>query len=47
MNGFWEAEEYHQDYFENNTEQAYCQFVILPKVQKFKEIFRDRLKEGF
>jgi len=47
MNGFWEADEYHQDYFANNAEQAYCQFVILPKVKKFKEIFRDKLKEGF
>jgi peptide-methionine (S)-S-oxide reductase len=47
LNGFWTADGYHQDYFANNPDQAYCQFVILPKVQKFKEIFRERLKEEY
>jgi peptide-methionine (S)-S-oxide reductase len=40
---FYAAEEYHQNYFNRNPDQAYCQVVILPKLQKFKELFRDRL----
>lgn len=38
---FYEAEEYHHDYFEKNPSQAYCQMVIQPKVEKFKKLFRD------
>ena len=34
---FWEAEDYHQDYFAKNPEAGYCQFVIAPKVKKLKE----------
>ncbi|MGD9558949.1 MAG: peptide-methionine (S)-S-oxide reductase MsrA [Mangrovibacterium sp.] len=41
---FFPAEAWHQDYFENNPEQAYCQYVIVPKMKKFREIFRERLK---
>ncbi len=41
---FFRAEDYHQDYFENNPEQSYCQIVIVPKIEKFRKIFRDRLK---
>jgi peptide-methionine (S)-S-oxide reductase len=41
---FYAAENYHQDYFENNPAQSYCQFVIVPKMEKFREIFRERLK---
>lgn len=41
---FFPAEASHQDYFENNPEQAYCQYVIVPKMKKFREIFRERLK---
>lgn len=35
---FFEAEEYHQNYFKNNPNNAYCQAVIAPKVKKFKEL---------
>ncbi len=42
---FWVAEEYHHNYFERNPNQAYCQVVILPKVQKFKKLFEDLLAE--
>jgi peptide-methionine (S)-S-oxide reductase len=38
------AEAYHQDYFANNPEQAYCQVVINPKLIKLKEKFSQRLK---
>jgi peptide-methionine (S)-S-oxide reductase len=39
------AEEYHQDYYNNNPNQGYCAFVIAPKVEKFKKVFKDKLKE--
>jgi len=38
------AEDYHQDYFNNNTSQPYCTFVIQPKVEKFRKAFADKLK---
>ncbi|RLV58809.1 bifunctional methionine sulfoxide reductase B/A protein [Parashewanella curva] len=36
---FYPAEDYHNDYFAQNPEQRYCQLVIQPKVDKFKEVF--------
>ncbi len=41
---FWPAEDYHRDYFALHPEQGYCQFVIAPKVAKFRKQFHDRLK---
>jgi peptide-methionine (S)-S-oxide reductase len=41
---FYPAEDYHQDYFANNTYQPYCQFVVAPKVRKAIEKFGDKLK---
>lgn len=41
---FYKAEEYHQEYFENNPGQSYCQFVIAPKVAKLRQHYRDKLK---
>lgn len=41
---FYPAENYHRDYFENNPEQQYCRYVIQPKVEKFKKVFKDKLK---
>ena len=41
---FYPAEEYHQNYFKNNPSQGYCSFVIRPKVEKFKQVFGDKLK---
>ncbi len=43
---FYIAEDYHQNYFNENGEQGYCRIVIQPKVDKFKKIFKDKLKEG-
>ncbi|MEL7587386.1 MAG: peptide-methionine (S)-S-oxide reductase MsrA [Prolixibacteraceae bacterium] len=43
---FFPAEDYHQNYFENNPSQSYCQLVIVPKMEKFRKVFRDRLKSG-
>lgn len=41
---FWDAEEYHQNYFRQNPEQMYCQLVINPKLQKFRAKFEALLK---
>jgi peptide-methionine (S)-S-oxide reductase len=41
---FWPGEEYHQDYFEQNPRQGYCQIVIAPKVAKFRKQYLERLK---
>ena len=41
---FYPAEGYHQRYFERNASQPYCQFVVAPKVAKFRKEFIDRLK---
>ncbi|MCL1140797.1 bifunctional methionine sulfoxide reductase B/A protein [Shewanella pneumatophori] len=42
--GFFPAETYHNDYYELNGEQPYCQMVVKPKVDKVKALFADRLK---
>lgn len=42
---FYSAEGYHQQYYENNPNQGYCKIVITPKVEKFKKLFSDLLKE--
>ena len=41
---FYPAENYHQDYFEQNTRQPYCMMVVAPKVAKFRKAFAERLK---
>lgn len=41
---FYKANGYHQDYYKNNGSQPYCQLVIKPKVEKFKKVFKDKLK---
>jgi len=41
---FYKAEDYHQNYFENNPNQPYCSFVVAPKVQKFRAKFAARRK---
>lgn len=45
LEAFYPAEAYHQNYFRNHPEQAYCQIVINPKLQKLRQKFRDRLKQ--
>lgn len=42
---FYKAEQYHQNYYEENPNQGYCRFVINPKLQKFKKEFKDKLKK--
>ncbi len=41
---FFKAEDYHQNYFNQNGNQPYCSFIINPKVQKFKKQFKHKLK---
>ncbi len=41
---FYPGESYHQDYYENNPRQRYCQIVIAPKVAKFRKEHLTRLK---
>ena len=41
---FYRAEDYHQNYFRLNPEQAYCQSVISPKVAKLRQKFASKLK---
>lgn len=40
---YYRAEDYHQNYFQQNPLQGYCAFVVAPKVAKFREIFAERL----
>ncbi|MEZ5172854.1 MAG: peptide-methionine (S)-S-oxide reductase MsrA [Bacteroidia bacterium] len=41
---FYIAEDYHQNYYNQNGEQGYCQMVIRPKVEKFRKVFKDKLR---
>jgi peptide-methionine (S)-S-oxide reductase len=43
---FHVAEKVHQEYFENNPNQPYCQFVVAPKVAKFRTTFAQRMKKA-
>ena len=42
---FYKAEDYHQSYYANNSNQPYCRVIIAPKVAKFREKYRARLKK--
>jgi len=44
--GFFPAEDYHQEYYQRNQGQPYCQVVIAPKVSKFRKQYFNRLKKG-
>lgn len=41
---FYKAEKYHQEYYKNHPDQAYCRYVIQPELEKFKQIFKEKLK---
>ncbi|MSP84659.1 MAG: peptide-methionine (S)-S-oxide reductase [Flavobacteriaceae bacterium] len=42
---FYEAEDYHQNYYNQNQSQGYCSYVITPKVEKVRKLFKDKLKK--
>ncbi|MDE3142549.1 MAG: peptide-methionine (S)-S-oxide reductase MsrA [Bacteroidota bacterium] len=42
---FYPAENYHQNYYNDNQNQAYCRFVIRPKLEKFEHVFKNKLKK--
>ena len=45
VNKFYPAEDYHQQYYElNQGENPYCSIVIRPKLEKFRKVFKDKLK---
>jgi peptide-methionine (S)-S-oxide reductase len=43
---FYQAEDYHKDYFARHPEQAYCQVIIAPKIDKLQKLFAAQLKEN-
>jgi peptide methionine sulfoxide reductase msrA/msrB len=44
LSKFYKAEDYHQNYYNNNKNQPYCKMVIQPKIEKFEKLFNNRLK---
>ena len=42
---FYPAEDYHQNYYNNNKGEGYCQFVIAPKLEKFEKVFKNKLRK--
>ncbi len=44
FNAFYQAEDYHLDYFAKNSTNSYCRNVIGPKLAKFRAKFKDKLK---
>ncbi len=45
LKNFYKAEDYHQNYYNNNPGQGYCSLVIAPKLEKFEKLFKDQLKK--
>jgi len=42
---FYKAEDYHQNYYNQNGQEGYCKYVIQPKVEKFEKIFKSKMKK--
>lgn len=42
---FYKAEDYHQNYYNLNSSAPYCSYVIQPKLEKFKKVFKEKLKK--
>ncbi|WP_259070125.1 peptide-methionine (S)-S-oxide reductase MsrA [Mucilaginibacter sp. X4EP1] len=42
---FYKAENYHQNYYSLNGDQPYCKYVIQPELEKFRKVFKDKLKK--
>lgn len=43
---FYPAEDYHQNYYNNNPNNGYCSYVIKPKLDKFEKVFKDKLRKN-
>jgi peptide-methionine (S)-S-oxide reductase len=43
---FYPAEDYHQNYYNENKGEGYCQYVIRPKLEKFEKVFKSKLKKS-
>ncbi len=41
---FYPAEDYHHDYFSQNPQNQYCQYVVKPKIEKFKQVFSEKIQ---
>lgn len=46
LQAFYKAEEHHQNYYSSNPEKAYCTAVINPKLEKFRQLFKEKMKQG-
>jgi peptide-methionine (S)-S-oxide reductase len=46
LNNYYQAEDYHQDYFRHNPQNQYCNMVVAPKLAKFKKKFASLLKSA-
>lgn len=44
LTNFYPAEQYHQDYYDENPNQGYCSILIAPKLAKFEQYYADKLK---
>lgn len=44
LNDYYKAENYHQNYYSLNPNQGYCQYIIAPKMEKFRKAFKEKLK---
>ncbi len=44
LTNYYPAEDYHQNYFNQNGNEGYCKYVIQPKVEKFEKIFKSKMK---
>ena len=47
LGNFYNAENYHQDYYENHKSQPYCQYVVRPKIEKVEKLYLDKLKTKY
>ncbi len=47
LKNFYVAENYHQNYFNDNGNQSYCVYVVSPKVEKFLKLYQDKLKPEY
>ena len=46
FDAFYKAEDYHQNYYQQNKSEPYCKMVIQPKIEKFEKLFKDRMKKS-